>query len=273
METLIQIKRMKLDIGGQKHIVYVGNDMTEEKMSRILQVTRAYLQQYVYVEAVMAETFMVVIEESIVRKKCFKFNLKKYWKDCLASLRKTISEYDSYSNSDFNNDFAMTYYSKISPTIYTLRDKMAKRLQNVGVTEKAGLYANAILLYNFLAMCISTYEAIQLRLKEKLSVDLAKAFISFLPIRAFESSYQFLREMMGKDYDWVSNHLNNKELKACFERVRDGIFDSKIQDEAVVTATEELDEETQKIHRRYYDVKEVLDGNFPKIGEKYKGHE
>lgn len=55
---LVNSRRMILNVGGKKIKIAVGNDMTEDKMNRILIVGKAYLQQYVYVEMVMAECFM-----------------------------------------------------------------------------------------------------------------------------------------------------------------------------------------------------------------------
>lgn len=270
MNMYIQSKRMKVSIGGVTHTIYVGNDITEERMSRVLLVTRAYLQQYVYVEMVLAETFMMIIEESVQKKKCFRFKAKSYWKGCKENLRKSIKEYDSYCvNSDFNNDFAMTYYDNIKDDMYKLRDKIADRLQKFGANGNAGLYANAILLYNFLSMCISTYDAIMIRLNERLGLDLSRAFVSFLPFKAFDQSYMFLCEVMGKDYERLANHVGNKEINAYFDKVRNMVFDSKLQDKAAVCATEDVDEECQKLQRKSYDLDEVLAGNFPKSEEVY----
>lgn len=268
MKALIQSKRMRIDVGGETHIVYVGNDMTMERMSRILLIARAYLQQYVYVEMVLAETYMVAIEESVQKKKCFRFKVKGCWNECKKNLRKSIKEYDSYCvDSDFNNEFAMTYYDNIKEDVYKQRDKLADRMQKLGVGDKSGLYANAILVYNILSMCISTYDAIMIRLKEKLGIDLSRTFVSFLPLKAFDQAYLFLCEVMGKDYNNLANHISNKELMKYFEKVRNMVFDSKLQDKAACCATEDMDEISKSEQRRYYDVDEVLEGNYPKYSK------
>jgi hypothetical protein len=56
-------------VGGKKIIISVPNGMTETEVNKVMVVTRAYLQQYVYVEMVLAECFMQKIEKSILKKK------------------------------------------------------------------------------------------------------------------------------------------------------------------------------------------------------------
>lgn len=74
--------------------------------------------------------------KSILKKKCVRFEVKKKWVDCKKNLRKVVKYYDAYvPNADFNEEFAMTFYDKISGDLYKLRDKLALRLQNLGIGE------------------------------------------------------------------------------------------------------------------------------------------
>lgn len=159
MPSVNCFRRVLLNVGGKKIIISVPNGMTETEVNKVMVVTRAYLQQYVYVEMVLAECFMQKIEKSILKKKCVRFEVKKKWVDCKKNLRKVVKYYDAYvPNADFNEEFAMTFYDKISGDLYKLRDKLALRLQNLGIGEKSGVYANAIILYNLTNLCLGTYE-------------------------------------------------------------------------------------------------------------------
>jgi hypothetical protein len=96
-----------LNVGGKKIIISVPNGMTETEVNKVMVITRGYLQQYVYVEMVLAECFMQKIEKSILKKKCVRFEVKKKWVDCKKNLRKVVKYYDAYvPNADFNEEFA-----------------------------------------------------------------------------------------------------------------------------------------------------------------------
>ena len=124
MPSVNCFRRVLLNVGGKKIIISVPNGM-----------------QYVYVEMVLAECFMQKIEKSILKKKCVRFEVKKKWVDCKKNLRKVVKYYDAYvPNADFNEEFAMTFYDKISGDLYKLRDKLALRLQNLGIGEKSGVF-------------------------------------------------------------------------------------------------------------------------------------
>lgn len=261
---LVNSRRMILNVGGKKIKLAVGNDMTEDRMNRILIVGKAYLQQYVYVEMVMAECFMQKIEASLEKKKCFKFLVKKLWKECRKSLKATIDNYDSYvPNAEFNNEYATTYYENISEDLYKLRDKLATRFQNFGYDNKSGLYANCIVLYNLLTMCVNTYEAIMTRLNERLGVNLTEVYMEFCPIKAFIKSYDFMKMTMGEDFENMLDHAVSKDVIAYFEKVRDGVFSEKIMDEAAKNATEDMEEKDKELQRSYVDIKDVMSSDFP----------
>lgn len=264
MSVLIGARFMKLDVGGKGSRIPVGNDMTEEKMNRILIVGKAYLQQYVYVEMVLTECFMMVIENSLQKKKCFKFEVKKSWKECKKSLKGTIRNYDSYvPNSDFNNEYALTYFDNIKDDLNKLRDKLATRFKNLGYEDKAGLYANCIVLYNLMTMCVNTYEAIMTRLKERLGVNLIDVYLDFCPLKAFLKSYDFMKLVMGKDFEKMADHVVSKDVVAYFEKVRDGFFSEKTMDEAAKNATEEMSEREKELQRKYIDIDDVMSSDFP----------
>lgn len=136
MSSVNCFRRVLLDVGGKKTIISVPHEMSETEVNKVMVVTRAYLQQYVYVEMILAECFIQKIEKSILKKKCVRFEVKKKWVDCKKNLRKVVKYYDAYvPNADFNNKFAMTFYDKISGDLYKLRDKIAVRLQNLGIGE------------------------------------------------------------------------------------------------------------------------------------------
>lgn len=103
MPSVNCFRRVLLNVGGKKKIISVPNGMTETEVNKVMVVTRAYLQQYVYVEMVLAECFMQKIEKSILKKKCVRFEVKKKWVDCKKNLRKVVKYYDAYvPNADFN---------------------------------------------------------------------------------------------------------------------------------------------------------------------------
>lgn len=79
MPSVNCFRRVLLNVGGKKIIISVPNGMTETEVNKVMVVTRAYLQQYVYVEMVLAECFMQKIEKSILKKKCVRFEVKKKW--------------------------------------------------------------------------------------------------------------------------------------------------------------------------------------------------
>lgn len=252
-------KKVLLNIGGKSAVVNVPPERTAEEINKILIVCRAYLQQYVYTEMILAECFMVATEESISKKKCFKFAIKKKWSECKKNLRKTIAYYDSYvTNSDFNNEFSMTFYEHISNDLYQLRDKIAVRLQNLGAGDKAGLYANAIILYNLTNFCVGTYEHIVRKLHEELHVNLMESFRDFVPVSAFVNSFDFMELVMGKDFKEMGDHLMTKEILAYFDKVRKGIFDEKTLNEAADNATEDLEGEEREVQRSFIGIADFM---------------
>lgn len=253
-----------MDVGGKKIIISVPHGMTETEVNKVLVVTRAYLYQYVYVEMVLAECFIQKIEKSILKKKCVKFEVKKKWVDCKKNLRKVIKYYDTYvPNADFNNEFAMTFYDKISEDLYKLRDKLALRLQNLGIGDKSGVYSNSIILYNLTNLCLGTYENIIRKLYEELHVNLMQAFKDFAPILAYENSYDFMALVMDEDFERLADHLMTKEILSYFDRVRKGVFDEQTLDEASINATEDLNDEEKGSQRSYIGIRDFMRSDFP----------
>ena len=253
-----------MDVGGKKTIISVPHGMSETEVNKVMIVTKAYLQQYVYVEMVLAECFIQKIENSVLKKKCVKFEIKKKWVDCKKNLSKVIKYYDTYvPNADFNNEFAITFYDKISDDLYKLRDKLALRLQNLGIGEKSGLYANAIILYNLTNLCLGTYENIIRKLFEELHVNLMQAFKDFAPILSYENSYDFMELVMGKDFKRLADHLMTKEILSYFDKVRKGVFDEQTLNEAAINATEDLKDDEKDLQRTYIGVGDFLKSDFP----------
>lgn len=264
MPSVNCFRRVLLDVGGKKIIISVPHGMTETEVNKVMIVTRGYLQQYVYVEMVLAECFMQKIEKSILKKKCVRFEVKKKWVDCKKNLRKAIKYYDAYvPNADFNNEFAMTFYDKISEDLYKLRDKLAVRLQNLGIGEKSGVYANAIILYNLTNLCLGTYENIIRKLFEELHVNLMQAFKDFAPILAFENSYDFMALVMDKDFERLADHLMTKEILSYFDKVRKGLFNEQTLNEASINATEDLTDEEKSSQRAYIGISDFMKSDYP----------
>lgn len=253
-----------MNIAGKTKVVSVPNDMTKEKMNKCLAACRAYLCQYVYVEIVLAECFLQAVEASVEKKKCFRFNVKKKWKDCKKNLRKSIKRYDDFSpnGEDYNNEFAITFYEKTSKSLFQLRDKLAVRLQRLGCGEMSGLYSNAIILYNITSMCICTYEAVVNRLKELLHVNLMEAYEEFCPVMAFENSYDFMRLVMGKDFERMSDKAISKDLVPFFDKVKNDIFDNKTLEEAAKNASEVSETDDKELQNSFVDVGELMDKDF-----------
>ena len=264
MPSVNCFRRVLLDVGGKTTIISVPHGMTETEVNKVLVVTRAYLQQYVYVEMVLAECFIQKIEKSILKKKCVRFEVKKKWVDCKKNLRKVVKYYDAYvPNADFNNEFAMTFYDKISGDLYKLRDKIAVRLQNLGIGEKSGVYANAIILYNLTNLCLGTYENIIRKLFEELHVNLMQAFKDFAPILAFENSYDFMALVMDKDFERLADHLMTKEILSYFDKVRKGVFNEQTLNEASINATEDLTDEEKSSQRAYIGISDFMKSGYP----------
>lgn len=257
-------RRFVLDIAGERKIVPVSGDMTKERMNKCLAACRAYLCQYVYVEIVLAECFLQAVEASVERKKCFKFSIKKKWTDCKKNLRKSIKRYDDFSpnGEDYNNEFAITFYEKTSKSLFLLRDKLATRLQRLGCGEMSGLYSNAIILYYITSMCIGTYEAVINRLTELLHVNLMDAYKEFCPIVAFENSYDFMRLVMGKDFERMGDKAISKDLVPFFDKVKNDIFDNKTLEEAAKNASEVLETDDKELQSSFVDVGALMDDDF-----------
>lgn len=58
MSSVNCFRRVLLDVGGKKTIISVPHEMSETEVNKVMVVTRAYLQQYVYVEMILAECFI-----------------------------------------------------------------------------------------------------------------------------------------------------------------------------------------------------------------------
>lgn len=253
-----------LNVAGKRKVVPVPANMTKERMNKCLAACRAYLCQCVYVEIVLAECFMQSVEASVEKKKCFKFGIKKKWTDCKKSLRASIKLYDAFApnGGEYNEEFAITFYEKTSMNLYKLRDKLAVRLQRLGCGEMSGLYSNAIILYNLTSMCIGTYEALMQRLYELLHVNLANAYLDFAPILPLENSYDFMKAVMGKDFEQLSNKAITKELTPYFDKIKEDIFDDKTLDEAARNASEVLEGSARDFFGRFVNVGDFMDDDF-----------
>lgn len=143
-----------------------------------------------------------------------------------------------------------------------LRDKLAKKVYNLGFTEDAGLYANVIVLYNFLVSCISIYEGIMYRLKQTVKVDLLEAFKSFCPIMALGHSYKLMKSVLGKDYDKLASHVvNNAEFAKLCDNIHSKLFDKGIQEEAARNATDGLEDSYGEKLQGYSCFDDILNGN------------
>lgn len=263
MEIGRNIRMMSVNVEGKMYYLSIGFDMTEDKMNNLLVITRGFLHQYVYVEMVLVECFMQSIEDSVKRKKCFRFETKREWNECKRELAKKIKMYDSYVYEEgFGNEYAITYYDEMKDDMNALRDKLAKKVYNLGFTEDAGLYANVIVLYNFLVSCISIYEGIMYRLKQTVKVDLLEAFKSFCPIMALEHSYKLMKSVLGKDYDKLASHVvNNAEFARLCDNINSKLFDKGIQEEAARNATEGLDDSYGEKLQGYSCFEDILNGN------------
>lgn len=253
-----------MNIAGKTKIVPVPGDMTKERMNKCLAACRAYLCQYVYVEIILAECFMQKIEAGVQKKKCFKFETKKKWKECKINLKKSIKLYDAFSpnGEDYNEEFAITFYEKTSKNLFKLRDKLAVRLQRLGCGDMSGLYSNAIILYNITSMCLGTYEAVMERLYELLRVNLIDAYKEFCPIKAFENSYDFMRLVMGKDFERMSGKAISKDLIPFFDKIKNDIFDERTLKEAGANASEVLETEDKELQGGFVDVDALMNNDF-----------
>ena len=157
----------------------------------------------------------------------------------------------------------MTFYDKISGDLYKLRDKLAERVQNLGIGEKSGAYANAIILYNLTNLCLGTYENIIRKLHEDLHVNLMQAFKDFAPILAFENSYDFMELVMGKDFKRLADHLMTKEILSYFDKVREGVFNEQTLNAAAVNATEDLKDDEKDLQRTYIGISDFMKSDYP----------
>ena len=54
MPSVNCFRRVLLDVGGKKIIISVPHGMTKTEVNKVMVVTRAYLQQYVYVETLVS---------------------------------------------------------------------------------------------------------------------------------------------------------------------------------------------------------------------------
>lgn len=263
-------RRVIVNVGGKRYKVGVPNGMSEEEINKVMMICRAYLQQYVYVEMVLAECFMQAVESSVRKKKCFKFLVKKKWVDCKYNIKRSIEYYDSYtSNDDFNNEYAMTFYDNMNKDLFLLRDKLANRLNHLNCGEMSGLYANAIVLLNLMNLCIGTYENIARRTNELLHINLMEVFKDFCPTLAYDNSYDFLKLVMGKDFELMSDHAISKDLIPFFDKVRNGVFDKSTMDEATRNATEDMEDEEKRLKRSYVDIDDFMK-NGSNVGKSVK---
>lgn len=205
---------------GDKEFTVNGDRCLAPHLTDIIRTTMAFLRQSVYVPLLITECFIHNIEESIKKKTFFKFGIKKRWNECVTGLTTTLKDFEAFAPDDsFDEAFAFARYDIASDDIIKLRNLIADKLSKA-CGDKAGSYANVVVVYNLLTFSVISYEEIMQMVYDQIQVNFVKPFRAFSGIPALESSFHLMEQVLGKDKDYVSRILETKAVEEAFETVR-----------------------------------------------------
>lgn len=252
-------RRVKIEYRGIKKFIIAPVSLSVDDIENVLRISRGYLFQYVYTELIISQIYTLVIEDAIKKKDIFKHLVKKRWNECVLATKRIIGCFnDDFSDDNFCYEYAATSYDNISGDIYKLRDLLAQKLNNLGI-KQAGLYANAIMLYNLIMLSIKTYDFLMQDIKERYGINVAIIFSKFRNTEAEAKAFDLLCAILGKDFFIVAPHIDGKEMRECYERIQKGIFDTTTMNEAAKNALDSSSLNNENAGN-YYSEEDIMKG-------------
>ena len=252
----------KIQVDAKIKIIYTDRSMTVKKLDALLACMRAYLTEYVYTQLIVLEAFTYEIEDSVRKKKVFKFEKKKLWNEFKRSLVRQTKYFNEVIPEDFCEEFAATYYDNVRKDLFKVRDELAGMLKRKKITDSLdGLTANFIVMYNMTSLALETYFSISTRIKEKTGVNLEDVFMEYSPYRVNEYVYKLLQSLTGADWNKYETVVHSKKLRPLFAKVAEGIFSTENFQKATKNAMETLDDETaSQLMGHLYSIDDVMEG-------------
>ena len=79
--------------------------MAEELLQEALDNAYSMLVQSCYMEYILADNFLIIAKDIFVRKKIFRFNIKKFFVDCQSDISKTMKIYKMHMDDDYYDEY------------------------------------------------------------------------------------------------------------------------------------------------------------------------
>lgn len=211
------IKCYNVEAFGGYHRVYADQSVDAEYVQETLNLGKVSVFQFAYTEYLIADNWLIYMEDYLRKKGLFKFQTKKLFKEAQHSLREIIKIVEQNSEPDYCNEYANQLYDMTIPTLKRLHEQIAKKLGNLGVI-RPGLCASMIVMQNLMCMSSDTFEHIFRRIQDLRHINVRPCFTAVFPTRALKAVEAMLRHIMGVDVDnYRDNIVNNKAIKHTFD--------------------------------------------------------
>lgn len=211
------IKCFNVEAFGSYHRVYADQSVDAEYVQETLNLGKVAVFQFAYTEYLIADNWLIYMEDYLRKKGLFKFQTKKLFKDAQHSLRSIIKIVEQNSEPDYCNEYANQLYDMTIPILKRLHEQIAKKLSNLGVT-RPGLCASVIVMQNLICMSSDTFEHIFKRIQEIRHINVRQCFTAVFPTQALKSIEAMLDNSMGSSVDaYRDNIVKNKAIKATFD--------------------------------------------------------
>ena len=223
--------------------------MAEEWLQEALDNAYSMLVQSCYMEYILADNFLIIAKDIFVRKKIFRFNIKKFFVDCQSDIRKTMKIYKMHMDDDYYDEYSSILYGKVSDVIEHMRKLIEDKLRNLHSKCNPYIASYAIMMQNLVQQVDDTYKNVMDSLKKRYDVDLSKVFDKYRSRLAFTMVDNLLYAIMQSDADkFTDNIVNNKKILALWSEVTKRLYNPKNLKEARLSAFYSMPKEYQSLY-------------------------
>lgn len=247
--SIVSPRRIQVEVCGYKSIINVPYGMPEERLQEALDNAYSMLVQSCYMEYILADNFLIIAKDIFVRKKIFRFNIKKFFVDCQSDIRKTMKIYKMHMDDDYYDEYSSILYGKVSDVIEHMRKLIEDKLRNLHSKCNPYIASYAIMMQNLVQQVDDTYKNVMDSLKKRYDVDLSKVFDKYRSRLAFTMVDNLLYAIMQSDADkFTDNIVNNKKILALWSEVTKRLYNPKNLKEARLSAFYSMPKEYQSLY-------------------------
>lgn len=240
------IKYFNVESLGNTYHIYADQTVDSLYVQETLNLAKVSVFQFLYTEYLITDNYMYSMEYYLKKKGIFRFELKKKFNAAQQSLRKIIVTIEKNSEETYCNEYANQLNDITLPVINKLRDKIAEKLQNLGVPQ-AGLCAMMIVLQNLIGMSANTHHYIFERIYELRHIDVKKCFEKLYSETAIKQIDEMLALVMGSNREkFQKNIVDNKTIKDLFDKYAVTLYDPQNIKKASKAAYEKMPEEQKE---------------------------